>query len=294
MATFDPPAHRLGLQSNWSRTLAAIATLAFRLAVVLVALWATRFSIVREHAVVAVDDYRRCESVMGRHGQGFGDGCEYEDVSVTPSLLRQTYLITAADGAHVETRVAEPVVWNNSVGVERRTLGTWLLYMIAALALSPSLWRVLPQGARQRAPDRYKVGPRVRIAAMAVAACATAAFFWPSLREALIIHRIDASASDARYTDTSAFATAVHISESADLVLLGDDNYDRAIRLAGYGCRLYSESGYPIERSSFTGATVSLASLPRDTRFSNSCLIPQYNNPSRGAGYTADQKGRLE
>lgn len=122
-----------------------LAPLAFRLALVIVALWSVRFTIQREHAWATVEDCHRCAPLVGVSGKDFGFGCDYRDVSVVPSLLHQSYLITV----HRACR-------NNSFSFERRAAAIWLLYLVAAFAVSPNLCLRAPGTIGPQLPARHK------------------------------------------------------------------------------------------------------------------------------------------
>ena len=279
MSSPTPEAQSLARPHSWRDTATYLITFAFRLGIVALALWAARFTIEREHAWVDVADYHHCSPVMGTHADGFAFGCAYTDVSVRPSLLSQTYQISAPDGSNVNTQAAAFVVDEGVVGVFRKTATTWLLYAIAAIAIAaPTLINLLTT-LGVRLPERFRPRQRTRFAAMALTVAAALCFFAPTLREILTLHRIESRELDSRYTDVTAFATAIQTKPNGDLILLGTDNYDRAVRLQGYGCRLYTERGIPIPRSAF-GSTpeVKLSTLPSDTRFVGGCLLPQYDH----------------
>ncbi|WP_321935431.1 hypothetical protein [Paraburkholderia sp. J8-2] len=279
MFSVNPQASSETRAHSWHDTATYLITVAFRFCILLLALWSVRFTIERQHAWVGVDDYHQCAPSMGLNGISFASGCEYSDVSVSPSLLHQTYQITAPDGSRTQTRFDEPIVGNGSIGVEHRTVGTWLLYAIAAFALAPTLCLSLLASAGLRMPPRLMLRQRARFAAMALIALAALLIFAPTLRETLALHRIESSELDARFMDLTTFATVVQTSTGGDLLLLGTDNYDRSVRVAGYGCHLYTERGEPIARNAFGGAaTVKRSALPNDTRFVGHCLYPHYNH----------------
>ncbi|MGF6440073.1 hypothetical protein [Paraburkholderia youngii] len=279
MSSPTPEAQSLEHPHSWRDTATYLIMFAFRLGVVALALWAARFTIEREHAWVDVADYHHCAPVMGTHADGFAFGCAYSDVSVRPSLLRQTYQITAPDGSSVQTHMAAIVVDEGVFGVFTKTPTTWLLYAIAAIAIAAPTVMGLLRSQGVTLPERFRPRQRTRFAAMALTVAAAVCFFAPTLREALTLHRIESSELDSKYTDVTAFATAVQTKLNGDLLLLGTDNYDRAVRLEGYGCRLYTERGVPIPRSTFPSSpNLKLSTLPGDTRFVGGCFFPQYDH----------------
>ncbi|MBN3761251.1 hypothetical protein [Burkholderia sp. Ac-20365] len=268
--------------SQFRRTAAsaftALLMLVAQMSIAIVALTSVRFTTERDHATVAVADYRLCSASMGASTDQLGDGCIYNNVSVHGDLLRRTFIISTPEGYRIESRDAESVVVNGAAAVERKTILSWLVLAVAASgACFPVLARFF-RGALEKsergASLLYELSAthRWHASAAAIVILAVAVYAYPSFREFLVVHRIEVAQEQYRTKrgpDVPVFASATL---RGDLSRLGGGVFDRALRQAGFGCQLYDADGRVTSAGVLEGGTIRRANLPAGTRVGGRCF----------------------
>lgn len=269
-----------------ARPFSRLPGLLARVVIALVALLSMQFTIDRDNGTIAVNDLRLCAPGTRAWSDQFADSCAYNNVTVHGDLITRTFVINMPDGTKLRTRSAEPVWVNNVVGAEHRTPATWLLVAIAIVAIFlPQVVAAAGGAVKASAPEKSARSPatlQLRVLALAVVLAGAAVYLYPSARETLAIHRVQAREGQVRADPAEDSGTFVANAPVGDFYLLGNGNFDRNLKIAGYGCRIYTADGKQITLDPNThGVALKRSSVSADERIAGMCLFAGYD-PAKG------------
>jgi hypothetical protein len=252
-----------------------------RTVIVLVTLWAMQFTTVRDGGSIGVEDYRQC--VAGAQADQFPGFCVYKTAEVRGDPLKQTFILSLSNGSILRARRIEPVSVGRTTSSERNTPATWAL---AAVTLIAVFFRTVRKAAGR---ILVKISPRIfgereiflppclQWLALLVLIAGAAAYVYPSLVEAIAMHRINAMEERVHDNPAAAGQTFVSKTEDGALYLLGSEGLDRVLKEAGYGCRFYTDEGVPVALASLKpGMPTQRSALPPGYRTAGTCLLPEY------------------
>jgi hypothetical protein len=253
-----------------------------RVVIALVALWAMQFTTVRDPGHVDVQDYHPC--VTGAEALAFRGSCDYKVDGARGDPMSQTFILKLTNGAEMRVRHVEPISEGGTIPTEHNTVATWALATVVLVAVFfGSVTTAVQWACEKIAPksfiDRDVTIPyRLQLVALVVLLVGTAVYFYPSAREAIAMHRINAMEDRLRADQTSAENWFVSTTEGGDLYALGNDGIDQALKQAGYGCRFYADDGQLVTLAPATKhAPIKRSALPPRYRSAGLCLLPEYS-----------------